>query len=77
MTFDFTSEELMDCANGHDLDFPPIPCHSQNIERAVATTSEAAEKVIGQEKRHTLILQMNKSRKEVPKNATKQLYMAR
>ena len=76
ITFDFSNEDLINCAKGKDLPIPNIPCHSQNVERAVQRTSEAASKVIGHKKRHGHILQMIESREKITKNATKSCFFA-
>lgn len=71
LTFDFSNADLEKCSMGEDLLFPDIPCHSQNVERAVACTTKVAETVVGYTKRHAHILLLNKSRQKISKNATK------
>ena len=64
--------ELMSCyESGADLPVPAIPCHSQNIERAVKATTEAASKAIGYANRHAMIIKLIKIRDEIPLNASK------
>ena len=75
LTFDIPQEDLHNCYQGINLKLPDIPCHSQNVERAVAATTEAAENAIGQAKRHAHILQTTKSRQSLPTNATKKQFM--
>ena len=75
MTFDVSDSDLYKCCLGKDLQFPDIPCHSQNVERAVACTTKVAETVVGFEKRHSHILLLNKSRKKISKDAIKKYYM--
>ena len=72
LLFDYSNKELMDCAlSSDDLPVPDIPCHSQNNERHVAATTEAAMNAIGPENMHALLLQMAESRSEISKDATK------
>ena len=75
LTFDVSDSELLKCCLGKDLQFPEIPCHSQNVERAVACTTKVAETVVGYEKRHSHILLLNKSRQKLSKDANKTDYM--
>ena len=68
----YSDEQLKACADGLDLpDFPEIPHHSQNVERAVARTTEAAKNAIGVDNIHALILKTIKSREILPTDANK------
>ena len=56
-TFEYTDEQLIAHAEGKKIiQFPDIPNHSLNCERAVQHVSQAAKLVIGHEKRHTNLL---------------------
>ena len=57
------SSEALDEACLTPVTFPPFPCHSQSVERAVKLVTEAASKVCGEDKRHTHILSVNACRK--------------
>ena len=71
LCFDISNEDLKACAEGKDITFPKIPNHSQNCERAVATTTQAVAAACGHEKRKELILQTVASRQRISKGATK------
>ena len=72
LLFDYSNEELMDCALSHvDLPVPDIACHSQSNERHVAGTTEAVKHAIGPDKVHALRLKIEKSCSEITKDATK------
>ena len=49
-----------------DLSTPAIPSHSQNNERAVSNTTEVVEKAIGHDNQKALIIEIDKSRQEIP-----------
>ena len=55
--------EALDEACLTPVTFPPFPCHSQSVERAVKLVTEAASKVCGGDKRHAHILSVNACRK--------------
>ena len=58
----FTDDELKQFSKGQiQLEIGKIPCHSQAVERFVAHTSRAASNEIGYEKRHSNILNKQKS----------------
>ena len=71
ITFDFSNADPQNCSLGEDLHFLDIPCHSQNVERAIACTTKVSETVVGYTKTHSHILLLNKSRQKISKNATK------
>ena len=50
---------------------PNYPCHSQAVERCVKDMSSACSKVYGHDSRHGVMLQMKKSRLDVPAVNTK------
>ena len=78
LTFNYTEEQLISCyTDGSDLPVPDIPCHNQNIERAVGNTTAAVKFAIGHDKQHALILKTNKSRAKLPTNATKKDFLAK
>ena len=70
--FKYTDQQLLDCVEGIDLpDFPELPAHSQNMERHVAGTTEAAANAVGHKKMHALRLKTIKSRERIPTEAKK------
>ena len=76
LLFDYSEDQLRACTEGVDLpDFPDLPAHSQNVERAVAATTEAAANAIGLEDMHALILRIRKARDELPKDAKKSNFL--
>ena len=74
VTFGFSEEKLMEIVNGK-LDFKAhlgnVYCHTQSAERAVANTTLASSKVVGQRARHGFILAVNETRKRFGKTVTK------
>ena len=50
---------------------PHYPCHSQNVERNIKDVSTVSRKVYGHESRHGVIVQMKKSRLDLPTIETK------
>ena len=52
-----------------------IPCHSQNTERSVQNTALASSRSIGQEKVHGNLLNLGKSRKNVPTEHSKSHFL--
>ena len=62
ITSKLDNEEL-DSAVIKAHNFPDFPLHSQSVERCVKLVTEAAVKVVGQEKRHQHILSVVESRK--------------
>ena len=51
---------------------PPIPCHTQVVERHIKIVTEASASVIGMVNRDGFILNKLKSRKLMPKFESKQ-----
>ena len=59
----YSDEFLLEVAAGtKSLDLPKIPCHSQDVERAVADTTRASKAKIGLDKRHKYLLNLAKNR---------------
>ena len=72
----YSNDLILEAGNGEiDLDIPNIPCHSQNCERAVASTTFASQKEIGQENRHAFLLNLEKNRQLIKTHATKEEYL--
>ena len=66
---DYTNDELKQFAENGTLYLEPnmkIPCHSQSVERLVGLTSRAAKQVIGREKIHSYILNLERTSNELP-----------
>ena len=58
----FSDDQLKKFVQGEiELSIGDIPCHSQSVERLVALTSSAASSEIGYAKRHSNILNKQKS----------------
>ena len=58
----FSDDQLKKFVQGEiELNIGDIPCHSQSVERLVALTSSAASSEIGYAKRHSNILNKQKS----------------
>ena len=57
------SDEQLENIKIAPYSFPNYPLHSQSVERAVKLVTEAASKVVGEEKRHEHILSKVKARK--------------
>ena len=69
---DFSNDDILKAARGESvLNIPEIPCHSQNCERAVAATTLASKRAIGQENRHQFLLNLEKNRQLISTDATK------
>lgn len=58
------NDDLQQC---HHHLFSGIPCHSQQVERAVKDISATTSRVYGHTARHGMILQCNTSRVQLPK----------
>ena len=72
LTFDLDEQALRSCITEKDnLTLARIPCHSQNVERLVKTTSEAVGAAIGHENTHGMILSTISSRERFSKDASK------
>ena len=72
---DYSDDQLKKVAKGEmEIELPKIPCHSQNCERAVAATTFASKKAIGQTKRHEFLLTIQKSRAQIKNHASKKSY---
>ena len=65
---DFDSETL---SARQQIILTYYPCHSQDVERNVKDVSVACSRVYGHSSRHGIILQMKKSRLEMPTVDTK------
>ena len=65
---DITQETI---ASNERLVLPRYPCHSQHVEKNVKDVTAANGKVYGHDSRHGLILQMKKSRLQLPKVESK------
>ena len=50
---------------------PPIPCHTQAVERHIKIVTEASASVIGMKNRDSFILNKLESRKVMPKFESK------
>ena len=73
---EFSDEEIIQAGkNELQLDIPKIPCHSQNCERAVASTTLASQHAIGVKKRHEFLLNLQRSREQIKGNAGKRNYL--
>ena len=70
LTLDLTKATLLAVIEEPYL-LPNYPSHTQAVERKVRVVTEAATKRVTQSSRHQLILQLEKSRKLVPKFNTK------
>ena len=72
----YSDEEIIKAGkNQFQLDIPKVPCHSQNCERAVASTTFASKNAIGVQKRHQFLLNLQKSREQIKTRATKQQFL--
>lgn len=65
---DISSEAI---ASNAKIVLPYYPCHSQDVERNIKDVSAVCGKVYGHESRHGAIIQMKKSRLELPTIETK------
>ena len=50
---------------------PHYPCHSQDVERNIKDVSSVSGRVYGHDSRHGVIIQMKKSRLDLPTIETK------
>ena len=66
----YTIEDIK--AKNFSKGFLSIPCHSQACERYVFLTSQAAESVVGEDKRNQFIINKDCRAERMPKNPTKQ-----
>ena len=66
LTFNYTNREMLRFAAHEVLPKCGIPCHSQNVERHVADTTQAAKFASSHYKRHQKLLQTKQSTKEIP-----------
>ena len=75
-TFEYSDEELIAHAEGKKIiQFPDIPNHSLNCERAVQHVSQTAKLVIGYEKRHPNLLCTMANRKKYLKDGNKSQFL--
>ena len=69
---DFVSPPLLEdvssdtLASYEQVILPHYPCHSQDVERNVKDVSAVCSKVYGHDSRHGALVQMKKSRLELP-----------
>ena len=74
----YSDEFLLQVACGtrslDSLEIPPIPCHAQDVERAVADTTRASKYRIGEENRHQYLLNSAKSRSQIGTNPKKSAF---
>ncbi len=71
LTFRFTNEHLVRFVKDEVFPKCNVPCHSQNVERHVADTTQAAKLGSTHDKRHQRLLQTHQSRQDVPTNSSK------
>ena len=63
--------EKLNATKLEPFSFPKFPLHSQSVERSVKLVTEAASKVVGEERRHQHILSIIEARKIRKPNSTK------
>ena len=63
--------DTLNAAKLSPFSFPKFPLHSQSVERSVVLVTEAASKVVGEERRHQHILSIIEARKIRKPNSTK------
>ncbi len=71
LTMSYSNDELVKFVKQQPFPKLNIPCHSQNVERHVAETTNAAKHASSHDKRHQNLIQTFESRQKVPTNATK------
>ncbi|KAK3926428.1 Inner tegument protein [Frankliniella fusca] len=71
-----SDDDLRAAAAAGPLEVPPLPCHTQAVERYVREVTLAAEKVVGEERRDGLIRTKILVRKAMPKFKTKASFNA-
>lgn len=65
---DITSETI---ASNAQVILPHYPCHSQDVERNIKDVSAVCGKVYGHDSRHSVLIQMKKSKLDMPTVKTK------
>ena len=68
--------DLQTAATAGPLELPPLPCHTQAVERYVQEVTVAVKKVVGEERRDGLIRTKVAARKRMPKFNTKAAFKA-
>ncbi|QQP39125.1 Uncharacterized protein FKW44_019910 [Caligus rogercresseyi] len=76
LTFNIKNEEFLKCIEGDLLDIPDIPCHSQNVERFVASTTKEAKKTPDERTRHQRLVTIHHSRSKISKDFQKSDFIA-
>ena len=72
----YSDDFLLEVAAGtQSLDLPKIPCHTQDVERAVADTTRASKTKVGHDKRHKYLLNLGKNRSIIARDAKKSTFL--